>query len=372
MLYKFDRSDVFTNQLKTYPHVSFHIYDRHVYYNNIPSQSGQSSNTGTIDIYGFHFPVYPFITKGGSKTAFKSVSIDQFNQDFKYGDIIRGFYPLSASISSVYLGANQTRPKIDALRNVLTDYSILSRHYELSSSNGDKTIQELRFIDIPSIVIGSSIRKGSVSLKFFITGTLAGELRDDKQKGVLRQAFPYGNNSGSIAGVVLYRHAGIILTGAWAINTSHTETYVGSSTNPRWVDFATTGSVVIGSNVPSSSFMLEFQGTQYIPTLTMFAHLPKGELNYSNNPTFISYNQSGSLTPLTSSKEYKEYVDLEIKNINKSSFINTTASFQNIVYVSSVKIFDKNKNLIAIAKLANPIKKKEVNEYTIKMKLDLG
>jgi hypothetical protein len=36
-----------------------------------------------------------------------------------------------------------------------------------------------------------------------------------------------------------------------------------------------------------------------------------------------------------------------------------------------VGIFDEDKNLIGVAKLANPVMKKEIDEYTFKLKLDL-
>ena len=40
---------------------------------------------------------------------------------------------------------------------------------------------------------------------------------------------------------------------------------------------------------------MEFEGINYIPTITMEALAPKGELNHSNNPTFVKYNfTSGS------------------------------------------------------------------------------
>lgn len=372
-LYQFSKNDIFVNTLKTYPDVSFLIYDRQIYYNNIPSQSLQTVQTGRIDLFQYHFSAYPFVVKNGDRNSFRYISDNEYN-NLQYGTRITGSYPLSAGIRSTYLPLNQSRPRMDIFTNILTSsYVILSPHFEPSAGTWNKASQEMRMFEIPSIFVGSSIKKGSVSCKFFITGTLAGELRDDKQNGELRQAFPQDSNSGSVAGVVLYNHATILLTGSWVINNTISENYTGAgAATPRWIDFGTTGSAAAGTNCPSSSFSLFFQGVHSIPTLMMFAHLPKGELNYSNNPSFITYGQTGSAVPLTSSIDYKEFSNISIKNINKSNFTNATASFENIVFVSGIKIYDKNRNVIAVAKLANPIKKKEKDGYSIKLKLDLG
>jgi hypothetical protein len=101
----------------------------------------------------------------------------------------------------------------------------------------------------------------------------------------------------------------------------------------------------------------------------MHAHAQKGEYNHSNNPSFIEHNQS--LTPQTSSKAYYENDKLSIKNIVSSSYTDPNAKFKKTTYISSVAIYDENRNLIGIAKLATPVKKTEDVEYTFKMKLDI-
>jgi len=41
------------------------------------------------------------------------------------------------------------------------------------------------------------------------------------------------------------------------------------------------------------------------------------------------------------------------------------------VYVSRIGIYDKNKNLIGVATLSNPVLKKEDQDYSFKLKLDI-
>ena len=202
------------------------------------------------------------------------------------------------------------------------------------------------------------------------------ELKDEKGNGELIQTSPVDStNSGSVAGVVLYNEGFIFLTGSWNLHkdTTHAELYDGTVTSysPTWQYFGTTGSSVLDTNVASSSFSLNFSGTNYINTVTMMAHASRGELNHSNNPTYLKSGQSNWLTPQTSSTSYIESDTIQIKNIVSSSYAEPTGSFQKTTYISKIGIYDKDKNLIAIAKLASPLKKTPNRDFTFKLKLDL-
>tara|TARA_R110002096_G_scaffold78087_7_gene184006 strand:+ start:1737 stop:2903 length:1167 start_codon:yes stop_codon:yes gene_type:complete len=384
--YKFEKNELFYNRIKTYPSLNFNIYDGVVIYNNNTQYVGDLSSTnilnvpaGNISLYELNVDrpsgnlIYPFITKEGSRTSFKTVSTTNYNNDFAYGDTITGSYPLSASLSFDRFGTNITGSSCgyfrDALKNSLNYNSVYSPAYLFSSSLGNKGTQELKIISIPSIFYGSSIKKGTCSLKFYVSGTLIGELTDDIRNGELRQSLSSsGADSGSVAGVVMYNEGFIVLTGSWDLDSSHTEDYgLAGNTNPRWIDFAYTGSV----GTPYSSYDLSFSGTNYVPTMTMFAHAPKSQLNFSNNPTYLKFGQSGTInSPITSSAQYSENSSVSIKNIVKTNFTDPTGSFSKTTYISKVGIYDEYKNLIAIANLPTPIRKREIDEFTFKLKLD--
>jgi hypothetical protein len=75
---------------------------------------------------------------------------------------------------------------------------------------------------------------------------------------------------------------------SWDIAEHTSDNYTGDgAANPRWIDFASLNTTSV-----SSSYTLDFKGVNYVPTITMLSHAPKGELNYSNNPTFVSHGQS--------------------------------------------------------------------------------
>lgn len=384
MLKKFKKNDIFINTMKTHPQSEFFIYEAKKYYNNEPRHIDKPYRyyyeTGYIDVNPYPHPLtgadgflatarpYPFVTKNGTLTAFRSTTVSAFNSDFSYGDTITGSYPMTASISRDYYAASAARKNITALSNTLLHYKPLSSVYNL-----DYSTKALSLISIPSIFYGSSIKKGSVKLKFYLTGTLIGELQDSKQNGELIEVS--GSNTGSVAGLVLYNEGFLILTGSWNLNSSHTENYIvpAASDNPKWVHFGTTGSATAvsdGTHVPSSSFGLSFEGTNYTNVITMLATADRGEFNHSNNPTFVKYNATSSYAT-TGSGYFRENKRRQIKNTVTASFTDSTGSFERQTYISRIAIYDDNKNLIAIAKPAAPIRKREKDAYTFKLKLDI-
>jgi len=314
---------------------------------------------------------YPFVVKDGFRGSFKTVSPESYNSSL-YGDISSGSYPYTSSIDARYFYAGSDRAEIHSLKNVLNRYSIYSQHYAFSNSLGDKSTQTINLISIPSIIYGSSIQKGSVVLSFYVTGTLIGKLEDKYKRGELVETT--GSNVGSVAGVVLYNEGFIVLTGSWNLDSSFSETYIynpdGSTTsaNPKWIYWGA-GLGLTSSATNSSSFDLEFDGTEHIQVLTMFAHAAKGEFNHSNNPTYIKYNNYKSA--ISSSIIFKEQDNMEIKNVTKYAFDNYTGSLEKQTYISKIGIYDDRKNLIAVAKLAKPVRKTDNRDLTFKLKLDI-
>ena len=63
----------------------------------------------------------------------------------------------------------------------------------------------------------------------------------------------------------------------------------------------------------------------------------------------MKYNQFGSASSGTFG--YKEDSSVEIKNVVSSSYFPQTGTFRKTTYISKIGIYDKDQNLIAIAKL---------------------
>jgi hypothetical protein len=388
--YPFGRDDIIRNTLKTHPKTNFYIYGGVVYHNKrnntvdgeISEENVNHVPAGFLSLYEYNVDrpegglIYPFLTKNGSLTAFKTISTSSYNSDFQYGDIITGSYPLSASITrNFFSSSTQDRKELDALKNTMEFYRVNSEHYASSSnldSGWDRSEQKVNLISIPSIFFGSQIKKGSVKLDFYVSGTLIGTLQDTKRNGELIQTAPAASpGSGSVAGVALYNEGFLVLTGAWSLSPGYTEGYNPSDPDnvPNWLKFAVGAQDGISISNQKSAWELNFKGTTKTQVITMMANAPRGALNHSNNPTFLSYADTKLAS--TGSNFYKEVPDITIKNVVSSSFADPIPEFSKQTYISKVGIYDKDKNLIAVAKLATPVKKTEERDLTFKLKLDI-
>tara|TARA_R100000152_G_C6781583_1_gene216397 strand:- start:447 stop:1820 length:1374 start_codon:yes stop_codon:yes gene_type:complete len=420
-----EQSGAFSANVVTTPgHLSLYEY-------NIDRQASGSSTNGKA--HSFNEFIRPFISKDSAGSSFRSVTSSGGLNEWttaSVGDVLYGQYPMTASISRKYLDVaghkmavydsdNEDTQKIDyyyspgapesdkftdprigesarlipqyphywALRNRLDFYGAQSPHFRVTgnldahedSYEWIKDYQTINLISIPSIFFGSKIKPGSVSLKWYYTGSLCGELRDIKHNGELIQVsggLHAESHNDKVAGVVMYDEGFVLLTGSWELMPDHEipMTNPSSSDSPKWVYFGAgagdgvnTGTA--GANFVSCSFNLSFEGVNKTQVMTMFTHARKGEVNYSNNPTFLLYGQQK--LKLTSSNIYEENPDQLLANVASSSFTGHSASFERQVYISRVAIYDESKNLIGIATLSNPVLKKEDQDYTFKLKLDI-
>jgi len=423
--------------MRAFPRVKFFVFDSVVYYNDEPALSGATAYyaknvpPGHISLYEYNIDriidngiaaepatakcIYPFITKDSAGGAFATVSSQNYSSNFVYGDVMTSSYPLSASISRNYWTEAGKRgnlintetgevllnsgpadnPKYFALRNRLNYYGALSEHYLVTASTSpagydssgtpnpertgwNKDEQSINLISIPSIFYGTKIAPGSISLKWYFTGSLIGELQDIKQNGELIQVGPYGSpGSGSVAGVAMYGEGFIVLTGSWNLGDGAPAIGIvaGSTDRPKWIYFGAgtqdgIGVSSEGVSYLSASFDMSFHGQTDTQIITMFAHAPKGKVNISNNPTYIKHGQNKILEQ-SSSFVYEENPDRLIANVVSSSFHNTDAEYKRQVYISRVAIYDKNRKLIGLATLANPVLKNEDDGYSFKIKLDI-
>jgi hypothetical protein len=242
----------------------------------------------------------------------------------------------------------------------------------------------INLISIPSIFYGTRIHPGTISLKWYFTGSLIGELTDQNKNGELIQTGPRGSpGSGSVAGVVFYDEGFLMLTGAWGLNGTAIPMVSGSSAtaDPSWLYYAAGSNDGVSqqstnpaspdadTDFKSASFGLSFKGQTDTQVMTMFAHARRGEANYSNNPTYLEHGQNKIY--FTSSNIYEQTSSIKIKNTTSSSYGDYNAPFERQVYISKVGIYDENKNLIAVATLSNPVLKKDNQDISFKIKLDI-
>ena len=422
--YKFNRNDVFTNTLKLFPEVKFVVYSGSAYYNNTPAISGffvdpiRLTTPGHVSLYELNVDrnehdtgktigpdgvenrniIYPWIVKDGSRLNFRTSTSEAF-AGAPPGTVITGsLYPYTASISKDYYAAATPRfvqatisttpagPQVDdrgsvsnilALKNAINYYRYLSPHFEYSSSadsvsanihNRDFDNMDLGLISIPSIFYGSQIKKGSVNLEFYYTGSLIARAQDTRRNGELVQTYGAEASQNTVVGLVLYNQGFVVLTSSVHLGPNqdyYTDPVTLSTAN--WTYFAQSISGTILA--PSSSFIMSMSGTTNTQVMTMFANAPKGELNHSNNPSYLVDGAETFIS--TGSAGYIESDTIEVKNIVSSSYPDPTGSFEKTTYISKIGVFDENKNLIGVAKLATPVRKTIERDFTFKIKLDI-
>tara|TARA_R100000808_G_scaffold19952_1_gene43224 strand:- start:1586 stop:2806 length:1221 start_codon:yes stop_codon:yes gene_type:complete len=404
-IYRFNSNDVYVNTVKLNPSIKFVVYSGSSYYNNVPNISGafadpiRLTDSGHVSLYELNIDrtasvtgrtiggeapdtglIYPWVVKNGSRIAFRTTDSAVFNSS-SYGSLVTSSYPLVSSITKefwsstdprfdanpVYVSADNMTGSVShilALKNTINNYAYINPQFQYSSSARDFNNIDLGLVSIPTVFYGSQIAKGTIDLNFYFTGTLIGRAQDTNHDGVLYET--YGANAGAPIGLALYNEGFLILTGAHALSAEQ-DNYTGSLDNPRWIYFAQSISGSI--TAPRSTFIMEMSGTTRVQTLTMFATAPKGQLNQSNNPTFVEFSTADYAA--TGSKTYLENNKQVIKNIVSSSFPDPTGSFEKTTYISKIGVYDDRQNLIGIAKVATPVKKTVERDFTFKIKLDL-
>ena len=221
--YKFKPEDLIYSTVKTNPKRNIIIFDGKVYIDSFINSKGKFNNLlatkqGFISLYELNVDraidtsgeppgmgsVYQFVSKDSSRIAFKTISTSEFDasNQYKYGDVIKSPYPLTASITRVEIPAlavkevthdeipgmyrkvgSLAKRKILALRNIFDKYTHISPHYAFNSAsyphtvelgnnylkkvNWDKSEQQIGLIEIPGILFGSAIKKGSVKILYY-------------------------------------------------------------------------------------------------------------------------------------------------------------------------------------------------------------
>jgi hypothetical protein len=365
------------------------MYSGSAYINNDGDVLGENIVTGTVNLFEYNVDrngtdqglIYPFVARN-SGLSFQSNTLTraQYRELPVSVQEITGSYPLTASITRQYFpsvaypfpGGTSAqkdayvtaRKELISLQNTMNYYRYISNEYAYTGSYVSGTVNMLQ---IPSIMFGEQIKKGTVSLKFYYTGSLIDEATDSRQNGELISTM--GDTSGSTVGVVLYNEGFVLLTSSADIS-SNQDFYLGTGVqqNASWQYF---GAYATGL-ATASLFSLSFEGTQKIPTMTMFATAQPGDLNNSMNPTWVS-SSAADWRSKTSVDQggYVEPSETAITNTIQSQYCNYEDEFQKQTFITEIGIFDKDKNLIGVAKLANPVQKKEADNYTFKLKLDM-
>ena len=254
--------------------------------------------------------------------------------------------------------------KVNSLKNIINYYFSTDDAFKYDAL-ADSPIS---VTSLSSYHLGAGIQRGTVDIAVISGSTVTASASDVKEDGIL-----YDQNEEAV-GIVLYKQGFILLTSQEKIINSPCNIQVTSeplaqpSDGFKWHHFGASSSL----NLDCS---LQYNVTDDVSTYMTFVYSEKGELNHSNNPTYLAsgsykFKQTNTSFIENESSDPQE-PDLKIKNTVYSSINKVEAPFQKQTYITNIGLYDKNKKLIAIANLANPIKKTQIREFVFKLKLDI-
>ena len=405
---KFSQDDVFISRVKMHPEWDFFIYNSEIFINDSQNISGSLADTyknvpaGFVSLYEYNLNrsgsfIHPFVDKDANyKTRFrkdlKSMLGTRKDNSTTWPSLpseIVSSYRMSASITRKFLEPSNLNLNggvtisnhhntTSVLRNMCHQYQTINPSFSNhNSALNSMFTKNVNMINIPSVFYGSEIKKGSLTLNYYLTGTLIATAKDIRHNGQLICTFGTSSVSGSVIGHVLYRE-GIMFFPSSSATTSSLEdsglgiVYQGSAASASWLYFGRgANDSWSGANKASASFSINFEGTTYKNNMTLFCHADKGRYNYSNNPTFLNIEQSASINRfMTSSYTYYDF-ETDIENIASSSFHRGEDEFRKVTYISKIGIYDEKDNLIMTVDLARPYRKEENDDLTFKIKYDL-
>jgi len=207
--------------------------------------------------------------------------------------------------------------------NYLSSTLLADRYFPTGSND------VIGVLSVPSNLYGEYIKPGTLTLT-----NPTYTLNDDGEGNIISGSYKVGD--------IIYEHGIIILTsdGIPKLDGYGFATYGTSSYGVGDVEF-------INSFITSSNITCSFSSTLTIYETQYKCTLRENEFNFSQNPTIIS----GSLN---SGKIY---------NFATGSYFSP--------YVTTVGLYDNSYNLLAVAKLAQPLPTSAVTDTTILINLDL-
>ena len=412
-MYKFKENDILHNTLTTRPKYTFSFYSGSLYINN--NVDAGVYETGSVRIGDLNLTPTSDLTittdlvtgyvkqKKDSAGTVTNLSAQQVTGSAVSSfTITREFIRESGGTYDTDYTSTDTIFKFLSLKNSINnkrtsakvfDFDLYFNNGGLPAKDKDQTTegtadskaspkQSLNLLTFPNIFYGDFVTPGSVTASFYKGGELIAKAADSEKDGRLIEQSNTSIGVGTVAGFILYEEGAIVFTNTGSLDTNE-EPYIqptssaGSavSDDARWIHFASYLKVASSGNpITGSAYNLEFQGSHPKDVLTMFAYAPKNELNWSNNPTYLVQsgdNSKDTYLAITGSNSYVENENVQIKNTVSSSFSTYSASFDPVTYIRSIGVYDEDRNLIAIAKVANPVKKTTEQDYTFKLKLDL-
>ena len=274
-------------------------------------------------------------------------------------DITTG-YASNSSLSGAASVQNSKKLNVySQMAQVLVGYdatgSIQNFDQDGDIAGGGTKINEAIFVNFSRLLTKDEIKKGSFITSFLTGGTPAARtdtltLQDHGAATSYKVNSPAGEygilytssatpNAASGVGLVYYQAGVAVLTGSIFDGT------MGPGVSSGTYDSLATGSSI---EVMANSFRnrlvdISFNNTVELNSTVYFCRASHNEFNYSNNPTYLSSSQ------------------IRVKNSTTDNPVS---------YATTVGLYSSDNELLAVAKLSEPLKKDPNTEVTLRVRLD--
>lgn len=251
-----------------------------------------------------------------------------------------------AGLSTTFLNSEKQRMYKQMARYLLgSDASLFSFN--------STTHHDLFFLAMKRRIFKDEIKKGTVTITLQVSGAVNDTLTlTDTGAAGSYTVGPAGDEaplySGSTVIGRVYYNAGIVAfaTGVFVAPTAGQSVYWSGSAaaNSHLNQVPITGNIDhVVDGLRNRINLVQFQNQTNLHSTIYFCRALNSEFNYSTNPTFV---------------------DTDGRIIPTSGTDNQTRS-----YITSVGLYDINDNLLAVAKLSQPVKKSPDSEIVVRAKL---
>ena len=206
-------------------------------------------------------------------------------------------------------------------------------------------IDMFRLIHVPSMFYGRQIATGSVRLtcNAFNSFEVVRTIVDDGRGGLyISGSLTRNISEEEYTGVTWNKVGNVFYTEGLIVITDPTLWDAGNIDNNAW-----TGELLPNNLYSPDLIQLEFDGVQRIATKVFMCRMDAGTCNASKNKTF-------SRPDVTDPSGRRRLIVQD----------------EPVTYVSAVGLYDEERNLVAVAKLAQPIRKREKDRLNIKLRMD--
>jgi hypothetical protein len=287
-------------------------------------------------------------------------------------DITAGYSP-SSELSASTNSQNDKKMNIyNQMAQVLVGYDVSGNIQQFdsdgnTSTSGDK-MQECFFINFSRLLTKDEIKKNSFRLDLYATSSNVNDEANredletvgdyDAQNNYLTNspAGDYGllytssvSPKGDIIGHVYYQAGIAVITASYFTGAFGDPAGPGagnSAASARQINDQLTGSTIteLANGWRYALDNIQFNNTTELNSTIYFCRANNTEYNYSSNPTYLSESE------------------IRVKGNNPMA--------DPVSYITTVGLYSPDNELLAVAKLSEPLKKAPSNEITLRCRLD--